>query len=86
MFGEIKDRRAVSWLEEVLDGEYDEEVKEAAREAIEKMPTMPKIMDANHFIKSSQSRILVIDTKTRFPVTQQKIRVASNGIGKGDYL
>jgi len=37
MFGEIKDRRAVSWLEEVLGGEYDEEVKEAAREAIEKM-------------------------------------------------
>jgi hypothetical protein len=43
MFGEIKDRRAVSWLEEVLDGDYDEEVKEAAREAIEKMPKMPKM-------------------------------------------
>jgi hypothetical protein len=43
MFGEIKDRRAVSWLEDVLDGEYDEEVKEAAREAIEKMPKMPKM-------------------------------------------
>jgi hypothetical protein len=37
MFGEIKDRRAVSWLEEVLGGEYDEEVKEAAKEALEKM-------------------------------------------------
>jgi HEAT repeat protein len=37
MFGEIKDRRAVSWLEDVLDGEYDEEVKEAAKEALEKM-------------------------------------------------
>lgn len=37
MFGEIKDRRAVSWLEEVLNGEYNEEVKEAAREALEKM-------------------------------------------------
>jgi hypothetical protein len=36
MFGEIKDRRAVSWLEEVLGGEYDEEVKEAAKEALEK--------------------------------------------------
>jgi len=36
MFGEIKDRRAVSWLEEVLGGEYNEEVKEAAKEALEK--------------------------------------------------
>ena len=37
MFGEIKDRRAVSWLEDVLGGEYNEEVKEAAKEALEKL-------------------------------------------------
>jgi len=43
MFGEIKDRRAVSWLKEVLGGEYSEEVKEAAREAIEKMPKLTKM-------------------------------------------
>jgi hypothetical protein len=36
MFGEIRDRRAVTWLEEVLNGEYNEEVVEAAKEAIEK--------------------------------------------------
>jgi len=36
MFGEIKDRRAVSWLEDVLGGEYNEEVIEAAKEALEK--------------------------------------------------
>jgi hypothetical protein len=40
LLGEIKDRRAVSWLEEVLGGEYSEEVKEAAQEAIDKMPKM----------------------------------------------
>ncbi len=38
MFGEIRDRRAVSWLDEVLAGDFDEEVKEAAKEALEKMP------------------------------------------------
>ncbi len=37
MFGEIKDRRALSWLEEVLGVEYNEEVIEAAKEALEKM-------------------------------------------------
>ena len=37
MFGEIKDRRAVSWLEEVLGGDFHEEVKEAAQEALDKM-------------------------------------------------
>jgi hypothetical protein len=37
LLGEIKDRRAVSWLKEVLGGEYNEEVKEAAEEALEKM-------------------------------------------------
>ena len=37
MFGEIQDRRAVKWLEEVLGGEYTAEVKEAAREALEKL-------------------------------------------------
>jgi alkyl hydroperoxide reductase subunit AhpF len=36
LFGEIKNRRAVPWLQEVLGGEYDEEVKEAAGEALEK--------------------------------------------------
>jgi hypothetical protein len=36
VFGEIRDRRAVSWLEEVVGGEYNEEVKEAAEEAFEK--------------------------------------------------
>ena len=36
MFGEIKERRAHTWLEEVLAGDYIEEVKEAAREALEK--------------------------------------------------
>lgn len=34
--GEIKDRRAQSWLEEVLAGDYNEEVHEAAQEALEK--------------------------------------------------
>jgi hypothetical protein len=43
LFGEIKNRRAVAWLEEVVDGEYDEEVKEAAREAIDKMPIPPQV-------------------------------------------
>ena len=43
LLGEIKDRRAVSWLKEVLGGEYNEEVKEAAEEALEKMPKMPKM-------------------------------------------
>ena len=37
LFGEISDRRAVSWLEEVTAGEFDLEVKEAAREALGKM-------------------------------------------------
>ena len=37
MFGEIGDRRVAAWLEEVLAGDYEEEVKEAAREALEKM-------------------------------------------------
>lgn len=40
MFGEIKDRRTVAWLEEVLGGEHTAEVKEAAREAIDKIPKM----------------------------------------------
>jgi hypothetical protein len=38
MFGEIKDPRAITWIEDVLSGEYAEEVKEAASEAIDKMP------------------------------------------------
>jgi len=43
LLGEIGDRRAVSWLEEVLAGEYIEEVIEAAKEAVEKLPKMPKM-------------------------------------------
>jgi len=35
--GEIGDRRAVPWLGEVLNGDYNEEVKEAAKEALEKL-------------------------------------------------
>jgi hypothetical protein len=38
MFGEIGDRRTTAWLEEVLAGNYNAEVKEAAKEALEKMP------------------------------------------------
>jgi hypothetical protein len=37
VFGEIGDPRSVSWLEAVLSGNFDEEVKEAAREAAEKI-------------------------------------------------
>jgi glutaredoxin len=40
LFGEIGDRRATAWLEEVLGEDYNEEVKEAAQEALEKMPKM----------------------------------------------
>ena len=36
LFGEIRDDRAKAWLDEVLAGEFEEEVKEAAREALEK--------------------------------------------------
>jgi hypothetical protein len=36
ILGEIKDQRTVPWLEEVMKGEYNEEVKEAAKEALEK--------------------------------------------------
>jgi hypothetical protein len=37
LFGEIGNRRALSWLNEVLTGEYDSEVQEAAGEALEKL-------------------------------------------------
>lgn len=37
MFGEFGDRRTTAWLEAVLAGNYNEEVKEAAREALDKM-------------------------------------------------
>jgi len=37
VFGEIGDPRSVSWLETVLSGNFDREVKEAAREAAEKI-------------------------------------------------
>ena len=38
LFGEIGIRRAAPWIEEVLAGEDNEEVKEAAMEALEKIP------------------------------------------------
>ena len=37
LFGEIGDPRAIPWLEEVIAGEFDAEVKEAAKEALEKL-------------------------------------------------
>jgi thiol-disulfide isomerase/thioredoxin len=37
LFGEIGDRRVIPWLTEVNAGEFDAEVKEAAREALEKI-------------------------------------------------
>jgi hypothetical protein len=37
LFGEIGDRRSFSWLEGVLEGDFDSEVKEAAREALDKL-------------------------------------------------
>jgi hypothetical protein len=43
ILGEIKDQRAVTWLKEVVAGDYGDEVKEAAQEAIEKMPKRPKM-------------------------------------------
>ena len=37
LFVEIGDRRAISWLKIVLDDDFDTEVKEAAREALDKL-------------------------------------------------
>ena len=37
VFGEIGNPRSVSWLKTVLSGNFDREVKEAAREAVEKI-------------------------------------------------
>ena len=37
LFGEIGDRRVIPWLTEVNAGEFDVEVKEAAKEALEKL-------------------------------------------------
>ena len=37
VFGEIGDPRSVSWLETVLSGNFNREVKDAAREAAEKI-------------------------------------------------
>ena len=37
VFGEIGDRRAVLWLEAVLAGKFDPEVKEAAQDAIKRI-------------------------------------------------
>ncbi len=38
VFGEIGDRRAISWLDTVLAGKFDPEVKEAAKDAVKKIP------------------------------------------------
>ncbi len=37
LFGEIEDPKALPWLQGVIGGQYDEELKEAAREALEKL-------------------------------------------------
>ena len=37
LFGEIADPRVIPWLDEVTAGEFDAEVKEAAKEALEKI-------------------------------------------------
>lgn len=37
LFGEINDRKVTPWLGEVIKGAYDDEVKEAAGEALEKL-------------------------------------------------
>ena len=37
LFGEIGDPRVIPWLDEVTAGEFDAEVKEAAKEALEKI-------------------------------------------------
>jgi hypothetical protein len=37
LFGEIGDPRVIPWLAEVTTGEFDDEVKEAAKEALEKL-------------------------------------------------
>ncbi len=42
ILGEIKDMRSRSWLEEVLAGDCNEEVMEAAQEALDKMPNPAK--------------------------------------------
>jgi HEAT repeat protein len=38
LYGEIGDRKAIAWLEEVTAGKFNAEVKEAAKEALEKIP------------------------------------------------
>ena len=50
VFGEIGDPRSVSWLETVLSDNFDEEVKEAAKEAAEKI-SKPDISVAPHRVK-----------------------------------
>lgn len=40
ILGEIKDQRTVAWLEKVVKAESNDEVLEAAKEAIEKIPKM----------------------------------------------
>ncbi len=37
VFGEIGDPRSISWLETVMSGNFDREVKEAAKEAVKKI-------------------------------------------------
>ena len=39
LFGKIGDRRSISWLEEIITGDFDAAVKEAAKEALEKLVT-----------------------------------------------
>jgi hypothetical protein len=39
LFGDIGDPRVIPWLDEVIDGEFDDEVKEAARDALKKLST-----------------------------------------------
>ncbi len=41
MFGEIGDPRATAWLQTVLSDNFDEEIKEAAEEALEKIGSPP---------------------------------------------
>ena len=37
LFGEIGAQREIPWLKEVVKGDYDDEIKEAAEEALEKL-------------------------------------------------
>ena len=39
LLGDIGDPKVIPWLDEVIDGEFGDEVKEAARDALEKLST-----------------------------------------------